>query len=71
MTDEKVIKTFIELLENRVTISTQFLQDDETGNLTHQFLILQAGDIILQGEPEALEMPLRVALPSETGATVN
>jgi len=72
MSDEKVLKAFIEMLETRVSITTGFAKiDPEEDNLTHQFITITCGKHELTSQPEALDVPLRLATAEEIGATVN
>lgn len=72
MSDEKVLQTFIEMLETRVSITTGFAKTDpDEPNLTHQFLTITCGDLNVTSQPEELDVPLRVATGAEIGATVN
>ncbi len=71
MTDEECIQKFLEFLDERITINTAFVRDQETGNLTHQVVQVSCGDLVSLSQPQPLEVILRPATGEETGATVN
>ena len=71
MTDKQCIETVAELMDTRVGITTDFLQDKQTDLLTHQILTIQCGEESLVSNPQKLEMPLRVVTAAEMGVTVN
>lgn len=71
MTDEECIQKFLEFLDERITINTAFVLDQETGNLTHQVVQVSCGDLVSLSQPQPLEVILRPATGEETGATVN
>lgn len=71
MNDEECIQKFLEFLDERITINTAFVRDQETGNLTHQVVQVSCGDLVSLSQPQPLEVILRPATGEETGATVN
>lgn len=71
MTDEEALKTFIDLLENRVSITTGFLTTGEGDVFTHQFLKVRCGELEVTSAPEILGIPLVVAPASEQVITIH
>ena len=71
MSDEQLVDKLIEMLSTRLSVTTGFAREDVNGNLTHQYLIIKAGDVEVVSAPEQLELPLRLATPEEQGASVN
>lgn len=71
MTDEKCLEKFLEFLEKRITVTTNFIVDPETENITHQVLQVSCGKYQSMSHPEPLGATLRVATGEEIGATVN
>ena len=69
LTDQQCLDFFQELLATRVKLGTAYVADAETGVLTHQVILITAGDIKVQSSPEALAVPLMPVVPKE--ATVN
>lgn len=70
LTDKECLDTFIDLLTNRVTMNTAFVEDDK-GNLTHQVVQVSCGKFVSVSQPEELKAPLRPSTGAELGATVN
>lgn len=68
--DEEVLKQFINLLETRVSVTTEFVQED-SGLITQQILCVRCGDYVSVSEPQALAVPLVPAPIAETGITIN
>ena len=72
MTDEECLSKFLEFLEERVELSTGFVTDEKTGNLTHQVVHITCGDYVSVSQPEPLEVILRPAGGTEIeGAVIN
>lgn len=71
MTDEKCLETFLDLLTERVSITTRFVNDPDTDNITHQILQIDCGEYTTMSNPEPLDTVLRVATAKEQGITVN
>ena len=71
MNDDEVMQLFIEMLNTRVGLNTAFVQDNDTGNITHQVVRITCGELVSMSSPELLEMPMRPALAEEVGASVN
>lgn len=69
LTDQQCLDFFQELLATRVKLGTAYVADAETGVLTHQVILITAGDIKVQSAPEPLTVPLMPVVPKET--TVN
>lgn len=70
MTDEQCLSTVLQFLDDRVSVSTGLLKDEDTGNVTHQVVRIECGDFVTVSQPQPLETPLRVAGAAEIGATV-
>lgn len=70
MTDENCLNAAIQLLEQRVSINTGFIPNDE-GTFTHQVLQISCGEYVTVSQPQPLEFPLRFASAEEQGATIN
>lgn len=64
--DEECLEMVLALLD-RVSIATAFVPDD-TGVLTHQIMVIEAGDKRFTSVPQEMEIPLIVA---NTGGTIN
>lgn len=71
MTDEQCLEKFLEFLDERVSITTHFIQKDEGENITHQIMEIRCGEYVTASQPEQLSAVLRVATGQEQGATVN
>jgi hypothetical protein len=71
MSDEECLSKFVEFLEERISITTNFVVDPDTDLITHQLMVIKCGDLATMSHPEQLELPLRVATGTEIGATVN
>lgn len=71
MNDEECLTKFLEFLQERVNITTGFVRDPETGNITHQVIKVRCGNYMSVSEPEELDVVLRVATGDEQNATVN
>lgn len=72
--DEDCLDLLIQLLENRISINTGFVPDEDTGILTHQILVLKCGELQSVSQPQELAVPLRSANAeelTEQGITVN
>lgn len=70
MNDEECLTTFLKFLDKRVSINTGLIKDEKSGNVTHQVVRIECGEMATVSEPQLLETPLRVADAAETGATV-
>lgn len=71
MTDEQCLTKFIKFLDDRVSIDTIFIQDPDSGVLTHQILKITCGEYATVSQPQPLEVPLTPATAQDVGATVN
>lgn len=71
MTDEECLEKFLELLENRIEITTGFIRDPVTGNITHQVIQVKCGELVSVSQPEQLDVILRVATAAEQDQLVN
>ena len=71
MSDEECLKRFIEFLETRISITTGFIPDEDTGVLTRQFLKITCGDHASFSQPELLPVPLVPASADEVGESLN
>ncbi len=71
MTDEECLQKFIELMEERVTLNTNFVIEQETGHITHQILSVECGEYRSHSQPEPLEVVLRPATAEELGVVNN
>jgi len=69
--DEETMELFLSLLNERVSIATGFVPDEETGLLTHQVLQIQCGNLTVTGAPEELAFPLTPAAARDIGVTIN
>jgi hypothetical protein len=70
MNDEECLAKVLELLQDRVTITTLFVAD-ERGNGTHQVLKITCGGFTFYSNPEPLAIPVRPVTAEELGAAVN
>lgn len=70
MSDRECLDKFLEMLGERVGITTSFITSDD-GNLTHQILQIRCGDLVSVSEPQPLQYPLRLATAEEQGFTLN
>lgn len=70
LTDKECLDTFIDLLTNRITLDTGFVEDDK-GNLTHQVVQVSCGEFVSNSQPEELRVPLRPSTGVELGAAVH
>lgn len=59
MTDEQCMDTFQEFLKERIKLGTAYVNDEETGLLTHQILVIECGDLRAQTPPEELSYPFK------------
>lgn len=71
LSDEECLTKFIEFLEDRVNVTTLFVRDEETGNLTHQVIQIRCGDFVSVSNPEPMEYALRLATAEEQGMSLN
>ena len=71
MNDKECIDKFTEMLEERVSVTTSFLQNKESGILTHQILQIECGEEQRASQPQLLANPLRIADAEDLGETVN
>lgn len=71
MSDEECLKKFLEFLETRVSITTGFIPDEQTGNITHQVLQITCGEFVSVSQPQLLSIKLRVATAEEQGELLN
>lgn len=71
MTDEQCLGKFIEMLDERVSINTGFVRDDEKDIFTHQVVQITCGDLVSTSQPMPLAMPMRPATVEEMGETLN
>ena len=68
--DEKILKAFT-LFTPHVDISSHFIEDDD-GLITHQLLMLKAGDLVLSSDPQPLDWPLtRLPVPDAFKGSIN
>lgn len=65
--DKKCMEKFFELLSERVQISTAFLQNEKTGLLEKQVMVVQCGDISVTSDPDDLPFPLKIADADDIG----
>ena len=70
MSDEECLQTIIQFLEDRVSINTGFVANDE-GILTHQVLQITCGEYHTVSQPQPLDMPLVFATGEQQGVTIN
>lgn len=70
LTDEECLEKFFKLLD-RVEITTLFINEPDTENLTHQVLRVSCGELVAYSQPEELATVLRPSTGAELGATVN
>lgn len=72
--DEEVLTAFCEFFQ-RVEIAPQLVQDNDTGYITHQIMVIQCGDKFVASTPLAYEWPMQpINLPEEAkeaGVAVN
>lgn len=69
--DEDVLTAFCEFFR-RIDITTDLVQDNETGLITHQVMTIRCGDKAVISTPLAYEWPLQPAiLPDEAEVAVN
>ena len=71
MNDEQCLSKFLEFLETRVGIETNFIMEPDTDNITHQILRITCGEFTSVSQPEPLSAVLRLATGEEQGAVVN
>ena len=71
LTDQQCLDFFQELLATRVKLGTAYVADPDTGVLTHQVLLITAGDIKVQSVPEPLAYPLMPIIDISDSVTVN
>ncbi len=71
MTDEKCLSKFLEMLEDRVNVTTRFLVEPSSGNITHQVLQVSCGSLVSVSKPQPLEVILRPATAPEVDALIN
>lgn len=69
-TDEEVLLIFSKFL-NRVSMSSEFIQDEE-GLFTHEMMLIACGDRMIASEATELEWPLQMLpLPEAFQGKVN
>lgn len=56
--NEEVLTQFGKFFD-RIQFDSEFIQDEEDGLVTHQVLIIRAGDKMIVSEPQPLEWPLQ------------
>lgn len=71
MNDEECLTKFLEFLNERVQLNTNFVQDPDTGLLTHQLIQITCGEFVTVSQPEPLEYPLRLATAEDFGLRLN
>lgn len=71
MTDAECIELVSTLIANRVQIGVGYMQDEETGILTHSFLSLKSGDVTFNSETEPLVVPFIPLLADDKARTIN
>lgn len=71
LNDKQCLELFQELLADRIKIGTAYVTDEQTGVLTHQVLIITAGDVKVQSAPEKLRYPLLPIINNDNNTTVN
>ena len=69
--DEQCLNDFLAYLTDKINISTGFILDEESGNITHQVMQVSCGDYMSVSNPELLAAPLRMATGVEIGTTIN
>lgn len=73
-TDEDVLNAFCEFFR-RVDITTDLVQDNESGLITHQVMVIRCGEKVIVSAPLAYEWPMQPAnLPKkakEAGVAIN
>lgn len=69
-TDEQCIELFQELLAKRIKLGTAYVQDPESGILTHQFLVMTCGEERLHSASEPLALPL-MPVVAQNKVTIN
>jgi len=57
-TDEEVLNQILKF-SPRVVFDSEFVQDQETGMVTHQILIIRSGEKFVMSEPQQLDWPLQ------------
>lgn len=69
--DEEVLNAFCTFF-NRIDITTDLVQDKESGLVTHQVMVIRCGDKAVRSTPLAYEWPLQPAsLPQGAEVAVN
>lgn len=63
-TDKEVLNLFMQFLDDRVSIVSGFLQNEEDGQVTHQFIRIQCGELETVSAPQEMEVPLQPVTPS-------
>ena len=69
--DSDCLKAFIKFFP-RIQISTEFIQDNDSGLIAHQIMVVGCGDMVIPSEPMALPWPLQPAnVPEEAKVNAN
>lgn len=69
--DEEVLNSFCAFFR-RVEISPHLIQDNQTGLITHQVMVIECGEKTVASSPLAFEWPLQPAnVPEDAEVAVN
>ena len=71
LTDQQCLDFFQELLATRIKLGTAYVADPSNGVLTHQVILITAGDLKVQSAPEPLLYPLLPIINKDDNVTVN
>lgn len=70
LSDEDCLKKFLKMLDTRVGITTNFINNDD-GYITHQVLRIRCGSFISVSQPQPLASIMRLANAEELRETLN
>lgn len=70
--DEQCLEVIGELFAKRVQVGSAYVQDKETGILTHQIMVYECGDLRMRSAPSKLSQPfMPIVVEKETNETVH
>ena len=70
MDSKQILEDLVNLLKEKdISIKTEFL-GDESGNITHQVLVMEHGDYVSISKPKPLGTTLRHVTAKESNSTV-
>lgn len=71
MTDEQCMEVFQDLIRERIKLGTAYITDPATDLLTHQFLVIECGNLMAQSTPEKLSYHFQPVGYSPENRTIN